>query len=88
VERAIRPDCENCIYNEIAKLSDEDLYRRGIDLDKRIYAISTVEELETKIRDIQTAIQTEKNLYGGGTNELLEKLLSNEEPDSSNPKPF
>ena len=78
IEKAILPDCENCIHNQIRKLSDEELDRRISDLEKREYATSSLEELEAKVKEIEAIIRTKKGRYGGGSKELFEKLTNEE----------
>ena len=68
-------------------LTDEELQRRIKDLEKREYPIASVEELEAKVKEIEAVIRTKKGFYGGGSKDLLDRIMANEESDCNNQKP-
>jgi len=48
---------EHCTRNPIHDMTDEELERRIKDIDKREYTITSVEQLQEKIQQIEEVIQ-------------------------------
>ena len=57
VERAIRPDCENCPHNRIANLTDAELIEQFNDLRRRELLTTPLDELKEEVKEITESLQ-------------------------------